>query len=135
MTRVDLVKPSTNSLFHRVTMSGRRRAGSTLSSTLLMDRQLSQGSLSSAMLYASTRVTFHLILRHSRHLSVIPVMLPSPSSLCFTYCSLSSFIVSPSSVLRLFFRYGSIPPLLCSEHHSSDLWLRYLSLTSSHSCG
>ena len=29
-------------------MSGRRRAGSTLSSTLLMDRELSQGSLFSA---------------------------------------------------------------------------------------
>ena len=31
--RVDLVEPSTNSLTYRVTMSGRRRAGSTLSST------------------------------------------------------------------------------------------------------
>ena len=48
VTRVDLVKLSTNSLFHRVTMSGRRRAGSTLSSTQLMDRQLIQGSLFTA---------------------------------------------------------------------------------------
>ena len=47
--RVDLVKPSSNSLTYRVTISGRRRtqAGSTLSSTL-MDRQLSQGSVFSA---------------------------------------------------------------------------------------
>ena len=74
-------------------------------------------------------------LRPSRHVSVLPVTSPSPSSLYFTYRSLSSFIVSPSFVLRLFFRYGSIPPLLCSEHHSSDLWLRYHTLTSSHSCG
>ena len=48
--RVDFVKPSTNSLLitYRVTMSGRRRAGGTLSSTLLMDRQLSQGFLFTA---------------------------------------------------------------------------------------
>ena len=74
-------------------------------------------------------------LRPSRHASVLPITSPSPSSLCFTYSSLSSSIVSPSFVFRLFLRYGSIPPLLCSEHHSSDLWLRYHSLTSSHSCG
>ena len=74
-------------------------------------------------------------LRPSRHVSVLPVTSPSPSSLCFTYRSLSSSIVSPSFVFRLFLRYGSIPPLLCSEHHFSDLWLRYHSLTSSHSCG
>ena len=64
-----------------------------------------------SLLYASTRVTFHLILRPSRHASVLPVTSPSPSSLCFTYRSLSSFIVSPSFVFRLFLRYGSIPPL------------------------
>ena len=87
------------------------------------------------MLYASTRVTFHSVLRHSRHLSVIPVMPPSPLSLYFTYRSLSSFIVSPSFVFRLFLRYGSIPPLSCSEHHFSDLWLHYHTLTSSYSCG
>ena len=33
-----------------------------------------------------------------RHVSVLPVTSPSPSSLCFTYRSLSSFIVSPSFV-------------------------------------
>ena len=87
------------------------------------------------VLYASTRVTFHFVLRHSRHLSVIPVTSPSPPSLYFTYRSLSSFIVSPSFVFRLFLRYGSIPPLSCSEHHFSDLWLHYHTLTSSHSCG
>ena len=46
--RVDLVKPSTNSLTYRVMISGRRRAGSTLSSTLLMNRQLNQGTIFSA---------------------------------------------------------------------------------------
>ena len=30
---------------------------------------------------------------------------------------------------------GSILPLLCSEHHSSVLWLDYHSSTSLHSCG
>ena len=74
-------------------------------------------------------------LCRSRHVSVVPVTSPSPSSLCFTYRSLSSSIVSPSFVFCLFLRYGSIPPLLCSEHHFSDLWLRYHTLTSSHSCG
>ena len=33
------------------------------------------------MLYASTRVTFHFILRHSCHLFVLPVMSPSFPSL------------------------------------------------------
>ena len=34
------------------------------------------------VLYASTRVRFHFVLRHSRHLSVVPVTPPSfPSSL------------------------------------------------------
>ena len=33
------------------------------------------------VLYASTRVTFHFVLRHSRHLSVVPVMPPSFPSL------------------------------------------------------
>ena len=108
-----------------------------------------------SVLYASTRVTFHFVLRHSRHLSVIPVTSPSfpsplrhsrhtsiipvtspsPLSLYFTYRSLSSFIISPSFVFRLFLHYGSIPPLSCSEHHFSDLWLHYHTLTSSHSCG
>ena len=74
-------------------------------------------------------------LRHSHHASVIPVTSPSPPSLYFTYRSLSSFIVSPSFVFRLFLHYGSIPPLSCSEHHFSDLWLHYHTLTSSHSCG
>ena len=59
------------------------------------------------VLYASTRVTFHFVLRHSRHLSVIPVTSPSPPSLYFTYRSLSFFIVSPSFVFRL----SSIPSL------------------------
>ena len=91
-----------------------------------------------SLLYASTRVTFHFVLRHSHHLSVIPVIpvtSPSPLSLYLTYRSLSSIIVSPSFVFRLFLRYRSIPPLSCSEHHFSDLWLHYLTLTSSHSCG
>ena len=33
------------------------------------------------LLYASTRVMFHFVLRHSRHLFVVPVMSPSFSSL------------------------------------------------------
>ena len=82
-----------------------------------------------------TSSSFPSPLRPSRHVSVLPVTSPSPSSLCFTYRSLSSSIVSPSFVFRLFLCYGSSPPLLCSEHHFSDLWLRYHTLTSSHSCG
>ena len=35
----------------------------------------------SLVLYASTRVTFHFVLRHSRHLSVVLVMPPSFPSL------------------------------------------------------
>ena len=96
------------------------------------------------LLYASTRVTFHFILRHSRHLFVVPVMSPSFPSLLRHRClfilltvhyRLSSSLRLSSFVFRLFLCYGSIPPLLCSEHHFSDLWLRYHTLTSSHSCG
>ena len=94
------------------------------------------------LLYASTRVTFHFILRHSRHLFVLPVMSPSiPSLLRHRRLFLLLTVRYRLSlslrlfVFHLFLRYGSIPPLLCSEHHFSDLWLRYHSLTSSHSCG
>ena len=90
------------------------------------------------MLYASTRVRFHFVLCHSCHLSVIPVIpviSPSPPSFYLTYRSLSFIIVSPSFIFRPFLRYGSIPPLSCSEHHFSVLWLHYLTLTSLHSCG
>ena len=74
-----------------------------------------------------TSSSFPSCLHPSRHFSVTVVSL--------FYLPLSSFIVSPSFIFRLFLRYGSIPPLLCSEHHFSDLWLCYHTLTSSHSCG
>ena len=59
----------------------------------------------------------------------------SPSSYHLTYRSSSLPFVSSSSVLCSILCHGSIPPLLCSEHHSSILWLDYLTLTSLHFCG
>ena len=67
--------------------------------------------------------------------SVVPVTPPSPPSFYLTYRPLSFIIVSPSFVFRPFLRYRSIPPLSCSEHQFSVLWLHYLTLTSLHSCG
>ena len=99
-------------------------------------------ALNRFLLYASTRVRFHIVLRHSHHLSIVPVMPPSfPSALrhhrLFILCTVHYCLSSSLRLLSfvLFLRYGSIPPLSCSEHHFSDLWLHYLTLTFSHSCG
>ena len=73
-----------------------------------------------------TSSSFPSCLCHSRHFSVAAVFLfYVPFIIVFHHLS----------VFRLFLRYGSIPPLSCSEHHFSDLWLHYHTLTSSHSCG
>ena len=67
--------------------------------------------------------------------SAIPVTSPSPPSLHLTYHSLLFIFISSSSIFCPILRYGSIPPLSCSEHHSLVLWLDYLTVTSLHSCG
>ena len=81
----------------------------------------------------------------SSSFSVIPVTSPSfpslvrhsssPSSYHLAYRSSSLPSISLSSVLHSILRHGYILPLLCSKHHSSVLWLDYLTLTSLHSCG
>ena len=80
------------------------------------------------VLYASTRVTFHFILRHSCHLFVLPVMSPSFPSLlrhrrlfvlltvCYRLLSslrLSSFVYSFVTDLFRPFYVPSIIPRIC----------------------
>ena len=80
------------------------------------------------MLYASTRVTFHSILRHSRHLFVLPVMSPSFPSLLrhrrlfilltvpyrlLSSLRLSSFVYSFVTDLFRPFYVPSIIPRIC----------------------
>ena len=78
-----------------------------------------------------TSPSFPSCLRHSHHLSITTVS----SSYVLFIIVYHRLFVSSSFVFRPFLRYGSIPPLSCSKHHSSVLWLHYLTLTSLHSCG
>ena len=84
------------------------------------------------LLYASTWITFHLVLCRSRRFSVT---LHHLSSHCHTYHPSSLITVTSALILCSVLHPGSILPFLCYEHQSSVLWLDYHSLTSLHSCG